>query len=101
MRVMPSNSMTSLYLIHGYKFHDFLKRFIRMYKPFAVPARPFFCWGGGGNIQLGHLEAGVSEQGGQGAMPPPMLEEGGQSIISPPPRKCRGPRPTRLSIFHS
>ena len=59
----------------------------------------FFGWGV--NIPLGHLEAGVSEHGGSGgAMPPPMLEEGGQSIICPPPQ-FRGPRPTRLSIFHS
>ena len=47
--------------------------------------------GGGGNIPLGHLEAGVSEQGAGGG--------GGPEYDLPP--KFRGPRPTRLSIFHS
>ena len=44
--------------------------------------------------------AGVSEQGGGGGMPP-NVRGGGPEYHLPPPPKFRGPRPTRLSIFHS
>ena len=53
----------------------------------SVPVRPFFCWGGGGNIPLEHLEAGVSEEGGGGGHMAPNVRGGGQSIICPPPQQ--------------
>ena len=53
---------------------------------------------GGGDIPLGHLEAGVSEWGGAWGHGPPMLEEGGPEYHLAAP-KFRGPRPTGLVFF--